>query len=97
MFGDGSVVLIPTPGHTAGHQSLLVNLVDTGPVLLAGDLYHFQFNRDHYGIPVWNDKKATIRSFAKIDELLDKTKAQLWIQHDKPQFDALKKAPAYYH
>jgi N-acyl homoserine lactone hydrolase len=97
VFGDGSVVLIPTPGHTPGHQSLLVNLADTGPVLLAGDLYHFQFNREHYGIPVWNDKKATIRSFVMIDELLDKTKAQLWIKHDKSHFDALKKAPAYYH
>jgi glyoxylase-like metal-dependent hydrolase (beta-lactamase superfamily II) len=96
VFGDGSVTIIPTPGHSAGHQSLLVNLSDTGPVLLSGDLYHFQFNRDHYGIPVWNDKKATIRSFALVDELLEKTNAQLWIHHDKPQFDVLKKSPDYY-
>lgn len=96
VFGDDSVTLIPTPGHSAGHQSLLVNLEDTGPVLLTGDLYHFQLNREHYGIPVWNDKKATIQSFAMIDKLLDKTKAQLWIHHDKSQFDALRKAPAYY-
>lgn len=96
LFGDGRVVLIPTPGHSAGHQSLLVRLKHTGPVLLSGDLYHFQANRDHYGIPVWNDKKATVRSFAKIDELLDKTQAQLWIHHDKPQFDALNKAPKFY-
>ena len=96
VFGDGRVKIIPTPGHSAGHQSLLVNLKDTGPVLLVGDLYHFQLNRDHYGIPAWNDKKMTVNSFAKIDELLDETNAQLWIYHDKPQFDKLKKSPGFY-
>ena len=96
VFGDGRVMIIPTPGHSAGHQSLLVNLRDTGPVLLVGDLYHFQLNRDHYGIPQWNDKKVTIQSFAKVDALLDETGAQLWIHHDKPWFDGLKKAPDFY-
>ena len=41
VFGDGSVMIISAPGHTPGHQVLLVNLPETGPVLLAGDLYHY--------------------------------------------------------
>ncbi|MCU7929014.1 MAG: N-acyl homoserine lactonase family protein [Candidatus Thiodiazotropha sp. (ex Dulcina madagascariensis)] len=97
VFGDGMVMIISTPGHTAGHQSLLVKLPQTGPVLLSGDLYHFRANREQYGIPVWNDKKSTIHSFTKIDRLLDQTRAQLWIHHDKDQFDALKKAPHFYN
>jgi glyoxylase-like metal-dependent hydrolase (beta-lactamase superfamily II) len=36
LFGDGSVLLFPTPGHTAGHSSVLVNLPGA-PVLLLGD------------------------------------------------------------
>src|SRR5262245_23694000 len=45
VFGDGSVVIIATPGHTPGHQSLLVNLRKTGPVVLSGDLYHYPAER----------------------------------------------------
>ncbi|WP_419905841.1 N-acyl homoserine lactonase family protein [Kiloniella sp.] len=96
VFGDGSVVILSTPGHSPGHQVLWVNLPQTGPVILSGDLYHFQENRDNYGIPVWNSKKETIQSFVKIDNILDKTNAQLWIEHDKPTFDSLIKSPAFY-
>ncbi len=96
VFADGSVKIIATPGHTPGHQSLLIQLRHTGPVLLSGDLYHFKANREQYAIPGWNDKKKTIHSFAKIDQLLEKTQAQLWIQHNKEQFDAQKKSPNFY-
>src|SRR5882724_6762150 len=37
VFGDGSVTIISTPGHTPGHQSLMVRLPKTGVVLLSGD------------------------------------------------------------
>src|SRR5262245_44744650 len=37
VFGDGSVMIISTPGHTPGHQSLLVKLPKTGAILLSGD------------------------------------------------------------
>ncbi len=96
VFGDGAVIIISTPGHSPGHQSLFVDLPKTGPVILSGDLYHFKENRDNYGIPVWNSKKETIYSFALIDELLEKTKASLWIQHDKEQFATQKLAPQFY-
>lgn len=95
VFGDGSVMLISTPGHTPGHQSLLVRLPKTGPVLLSGDLYHFPGERTFKTFPV-NDDKQTAASREKLEALIQKTKAQLWIQHDIIANTKLKKSPAYY-
>jgi len=44
VFGDGSVTILSTPGHTPGHQSLLVHLPKTGWVVLSGDAAHFRDN-----------------------------------------------------
>jgi N-acyl homoserine lactone hydrolase len=46
VFGDGSATLLSTPGHTPGHQSLLVHLDKTGWILLTGDAAHFKDNWD---------------------------------------------------
>ena len=51
VFGDGSVVIISTPGHTPGHQSLLVRLPKTGAVVLSGDAVHFKDNWDNRRVP----------------------------------------------
>lgn len=96
VFGDGSAVILSTPGHSPGHQSLFLKLPKTGPVILSGDLYHFEKNRQDYGVPIWNDKKSTISSFAKIDHILDQTSAKLWIQHDPEQAKNQRMSPAYY-
>jgi len=96
VFGDGSAVILSTPGHSPGHQSLYLKLPETGPVILSGDLYHFEKNRKDYGIPVWNDKKLTINSFAKIDNILDQTSAKLWIQHDPEEAKSMRMSPAFY-
>jgi glyoxylase-like metal-dependent hydrolase (beta-lactamase superfamily II) len=97
VFGDGSVVILFMPGHTEGHQVLYVDLPQTGPIVLSGDLYHFTRNREIYGIPVINfSKKQTIRSFASLDEILELSGAQLWIQHDKEQNETIRHAPEYY-
>lgn len=99
VFGDDTVVIISTPGHTPGHQSLLVNLAKTGPVLLSGDLYHYPAERTlkdftpfaSLGNP--NQEKA---SKAKVEALLREKHAQLWIQHDLLSDAKLKKSPAFY-
>ncbi len=96
IFGDASVVIISTPGHTPGHQALYLNLAETGPTILSGDLYHFQQNREEYGFPVFNTRKETVHSFALVDDLLDELNAKLWIQHDKPFFNSLNLSPAFY-
>jgi glyoxylase-like metal-dependent hydrolase (beta-lactamase superfamily II) len=99
VFGDGSVMIISTPGHTPGHQSLLVNLAKTGPVLLSGDLYHYPSERtlkDFTPFASLGDPQTEAASKAKVEALLKDKKAQLWIQHDIVAFAKLKKSPAYY-
>lgn len=97
VFGDGSVRLIFTPGHTAGHQSLLVTLEHTGQILLSGDLYHTRANRRLQRAPLFNtDSAQTLASMDKVETLLTTSGAALWIEHDKALADTLKKAPHYY-
>jgi glyoxylase-like metal-dependent hydrolase (beta-lactamase superfamily II) len=97
LFGDGSLTIVSTPGHTPGHQSLLVRLQRTGAVLLSGDAVHFRSNWENRGVPVNNtDQEETRKSMQKMADLLGREKAQLWINHDKAQRDSLKLAPAYY-
>src|SRR5215204_6762851 len=97
VFGDGSVTIIATPGHTPGHQSLLVKLPKTGALVLSGDAVHFQSNWDNRGVPSGNtDKDKTLASMQRIAEVMTKEKAQLWINHDKAQRDSLRLAPEFY-
>jgi N-acyl homoserine lactone hydrolase len=97
VFGDGSVVIISTPGHTPGHQSLLVRLPRTGAIVLSGDLVHFKDNWDNRRVPGFNfSKEQTLASMQRIADILVKEHGQLWINHDKPQSDAQKKSPDYY-
>jgi N-acyl homoserine lactone hydrolase len=97
VFGDGSVVIISTPGHTPGHQSLLVRLPKTGTIVLSGDAVHFKANWDNRRVPPFNtDKDKTLASMQRIADIVAKENGQLWINHDKPQTDAQKKPPEFY-
>jgi N-acyl homoserine lactone hydrolase len=97
VFGDGSVTILSTPGHTPGHQSLLVKLPKTGALVLSGDAVHFQDNWDHRRVPSNNvDQEQTKASMERIAGILAKEKATLWINHDKAQRDRLKMAPEFY-
>ncbi|MGO4508220.1 N-acyl homoserine lactonase family protein [Bradyrhizobium sp. MOS001] len=97
VFGDGSVTILSTPGHTPGHQSLLVKLPKTGAVVLSGDAVHFKDNWDNRRVPSMNaNKDQSAASMQKIADTLVKEKAQLWINHDKAQRDSQKMAPEFY-
>jgi glyoxylase-like metal-dependent hydrolase (beta-lactamase superfamily II) len=97
VFGDGSVTIVSTPGHTPGHQSLLVKLPNTGAVVLTGDAVHFKGNWENRGVPVNNfNKEQTLASMQKISDTLTREKAELWINHDRAQRDSLKMSPAFY-
>jgi glyoxylase-like metal-dependent hydrolase (beta-lactamase superfamily II) len=97
VFGDGTVVLKATPGHTPGHQSLFVRLAKTGPLMLSGDLYHFPAERTLKKMPTReaaNGQTATSRE--KLEAFMRDTGAALWIQHDMIAYRGLKLAPAHY-
>jgi N-acyl homoserine lactone hydrolase len=97
VFGDGSVVILSTPGHTPGHQSLQVTLPKTGEIVLSGDAVHFKSNWENRGVPVNNfSKEQTLASMERLSGVVAKDKAQLWINHDKAQRDTLKMAPEFY-
>ena len=97
VFGDGTVVLKLTPGHTPGHQVLFVKLAKTGPVVISGDLYHYPEERSLNRVPTFDvDPKQTAASRASLDLFLKKAGAQLWIQHDLAANAKMKKPPAYY-
>ena len=101
VFGDGSVMIIYTPGHTPGHQSCLVHLPKTGWVLMSGDAVHLQQNWDNRRIPYFStmpaeQKLQTQLSMQRLADLISFYHAQLWINHEKPQSDKMKRAPGYY-
>src|SRR6516164_9204141 len=62
VFGDGSVIVLNTPGHTPGHHSLLVKLPQMGAVIIAGDAAHFRENYDSDGVPWFNYDRAHQRA-----------------------------------
>jgi glyoxylase-like metal-dependent hydrolase (beta-lactamase superfamily II) len=96
VFGDGSVVIEPTPGHTPGHQSLLVRLKRTGPVLLTGDLVHLRYSWDHDIVPGFNfDVKQSHESIARMKALVAETHAQVWVNHDREQHTGIPQAPGF--
>jgi glyoxylase-like metal-dependent hydrolase (beta-lactamase superfamily II) len=97
VFGDGSVTILSTPGHTPGHQSLLVHLPKTGWVVLSGDLAHFRDNWDNRRVPSMNTSAdQTQASFKRVADVLAEKHAQLWINHDKPQSLGQKHSPEFY-
>ena len=96
VFGDGSVVMLNTPGHTPGHHSLLVKLKEGGNVLISGDLAHFRENYDTDGVPTFNTERAdTLASLDRFKKLAAHLKATVIIQHDGRDVGKLPPFPAY--
>lgn len=97
VFGDGSVTLLSTPGHTPGHQSLLIHLKNSGFIILSGDVVHLEENFQKNIVPSLNTSKAeSIASMERVRQLIAMYKARLFINHDKKQTDTLKLVPAFY-
>lgn len=97
VFGDGKVIVKYAPGHTPGHQVLIVKLAKTGTVVLAGDLYHFPQERFSGKTPTFEyNREESLASRATIEAYVKKNHAQLWIEHDYIANSKLKKSPRYY-
>lgn len=95
VFGDGSVNILRTPGHTPGHSVLLVRLKDMGPVVLSGDLVHFRENWESGGVPAFNfDRATTSASIERVKQIVANLKATFIIQHDMRDIGKLPAFPA---
>lgn len=94
VFGDGTVVMIGTPGHTPGHTVLLVKLAQMGNVILSGDLAHFRENYEGNGVPIFNVNRAeTLASIDRVKKLAANLKANVIIQHDPREVNKLPALP----
>ena len=95
VFGDGTVVILRTPGHTPGHQALLVRLKEKGAVLLSGDAAHFHENYQNNGVPGFNyDRAETVASLERLKQIEKNLKATVIIQHDPRDIGKLPAFPA---
>jgi glyoxylase-like metal-dependent hydrolase (beta-lactamase superfamily II) len=94
VFGDGSVTIIQTPGHTPGHTVLLVRLPNAGPVLLSGDMYHLAESRERRTVPRFNNDRAqTLASMDKVERIATETGARVIRQHVPEDFASLPAFP----
>jgi len=96
VFGDGTVIVLRTPGHTPGHSSLLVKLAGMGAVILVGDAVHFHENYESVGVPMFNfDRAQSVASIERIKKLAGTQKATVIIQHDARDVEKLPVFPAF--
>lgn len=94
VFGDGTVQVIPAPGHTPGHTVLLVKLAKAGPVLLTGDMYHIAESRSARRVPRFNvDRAETLRSMDKVEALAKETGAWVVREHVVEDFQKMPQFP----
>jgi N-acyl homoserine lactone hydrolase len=96
VFGDGSVQIIQSPGHTPGHTVLLVHLADAGPILLSGDLWHLTESRAHRRVPPFNtDRAQTLASMDRVESVVAASGARVVIQHESADIASLPQLPNY--
>jgi glyoxylase-like metal-dependent hydrolase (beta-lactamase superfamily II) len=97
LFGDGSIVLIATYGHSPGHQNLLVRLPKTGAILLTGDSVHTKPNWVNNRVPSRNfNVPQSLAALERMRTVLKEAKAELWIGHEPSEVPLRQYAPAFY-
>ena len=94
VFGDGSVILFPTYGHTPGHQSLRVRAGKQGQIVCASDACYTRENMDRDVLPkiLW-DASVMSESLAALRKLRDQVGATMFYGHDPAQWQATPRAP----
>jgi N-acyl homoserine lactone hydrolase len=97
VFGDGTVVIKSTPGHTPGHQALFLKLAKTGNIVLSGDLYHYPEEITYKKVPLRDaNREQTAKSREMLETFMKQNRAELWIQHDYTAGMKRKMAPGFY-
>ena len=97
QLGDGSIVLVWTPGHAPGHQSVLITLPRSGRVLLTVDAAYTMDHWEEKALPGFLVSAVdAARSVRKLRALADKTDALVVTGHDPDAWPRFRHAPAFY-
>jgi 4-pyridoxolactonase len=101
LTGDQEIAkglwLFETPGHTAGHYSLMVELKNRRPMLFTADACYSQKNMDMMCISSFHlDPVASVNSLKRLKELAAKHDAEMFYSHDPESFKSYQKGAAYY-
>src|SRR5438876_11458557 len=92
VFGDGSVVCLPTHGHTPGHQSLRVR-IGNPDIVMAGDACYLRRTLEHLHLPAAvYDREQMLESLRRLRVLRDKG-AVIITGHDPEMWETVPQAP----
>jgi glyoxylase-like metal-dependent hydrolase (beta-lactamase superfamily II) len=93
LFDDGSIIAIPTPGHTRGHQSLLVRLAGQ-TVILVADAAYMRASLEESILPglLWSPD-AMVESWERLRRLRDEHSATVLLTHDREYATTTRLAP----
>ena len=98
LFGDGAIRMIFTPGHAPGHQSFLINLQSTGPILLCIDAAYTIDHWENRALPgLVTSSSDAAKSVAKLHKIADQTGAVVVTGHDPDLWRTFKHAPSEYY
>jgi len=98
LFGDGTIRMIFTPGHAPGHQSFLINLQSTGPVLLCIDAAYTLDHWENRALPgLVTSSSDAAKSVKKLRAIADQTRALVVTGHDPDHWRTFKHAPSGYY
>ena len=102
LTGDQEIAkglwLFETPGHTAGHYSMMVELANRRPMLFTADACYSQKNMDLMCISSFHlDPTASLKSMQRLKELAETHDAELFYSHDPESFVDYVKAPDGYY
>jgi len=89
LFGDGSVMVLSTPGHTMGHQSLKIQLPETGTVLLSQDAIWMEENLEGYPAGLNYSVLDYTNSVNRLKMMMDIENAKLWFGHSGKQYGSM--------
>ncbi|APR77496.1 AttM/AiiB family protein [Minicystis rosea] len=96
VFGDASAVVLQTPGHTPGHQSLVVRLAHAGTLVLSGDLCHTRANWEKHRVPAMNhSRERTLSSMDRVEALVVREHGRFVVQHAIEDVGSLPRFPSY--
>ena len=92
LFGDGTVVVFPTPGHTPGHQSMRVKLA-SGDVVLAADCCYLKQPLDAMHLPKFSYDAGQMRESLSLLRRLQTGGARIFFGHDPDFWKTVPQAP----